>query len=302
MPASPTVQNAFSVNVEDWYQVEAFAGSVPRQQWELLTSRVEANLSRLLDLLEKHSVRATFFVLGWIADRHPALVQRIAIKGHEIASLGYGRVSVNAQTPSEFRDDLICSKALLEELVGQEVCGYRAPSFSIGMKTPWAHAIIAECGFRYSSSVYPMQRGTRGVPDSPRFSYRILPNMVEVPVSLIRLFGHSFPGPGGGYFRLYPYRFTRWAMNRLNHQESAAAVFYFHLWEIDPEQPKLQNAPMPTRIKHNLNLEKTLQRIESLLGEFRWGRIDDTFAEEIFGQRRSTGLLLSERALHPDCD
>ena len=286
MPASASVQNAFSVNVEDWYQVEAFAQSVPREQWELLSSRVEANLDRLLALLNKHRVHATFFVLGWVADRHPAVVQRIAAQGHEIASLGYGRLSVSKQTPDEFRDDLICSKALLEDLTGTEVIGYRAPSFSIDARTPWAHSIIAECGYRYSSSVYPMQRGPNGIANAPRFSHRILPNIVEIPVSLIKLFGHSLPGPGGGYFRLYPYSLTRWAMNRLNQQESAAAVYYCQLWEIDPEQPTVNHAPLQTRARHSLNLGRTLQRIDALLGEFRWGRIDDTFAEEIFGMAR----------------
>ncbi len=292
MFAEPSVQNAFSVDVEDWYQVEAFAGSIPRRQWELLSSRVESNLSRLLDLLAQHRVSATFFILGWIADRHPGLVRRIAAAGHEIASHGYGRITVNKQTAAEFRDDLICSKAILEELTGQEVIGYRAPSFSLGLSTPWAHAIIGECGYLYSSSVFPVQHGPYGVPNSPRFPYRIQPNVVEIPVSSIRLFGYSLPGPGGGFFRLYPYALSRWAMQRLNRDEGASALYYCRLWEIDPEQPKATDTPLHSRTRHYLNLGKTLHRIEQLLKEFRWGRIDDIFAHEIFGGSQSvTGAV-----------
>ncbi len=288
MPASPTIRNAFSINVEDWFQGTGFTDAIPLDQWDLLSSRVETNLIPMLELLAKHQAHATFFVLGWIADRHPSVIRRIAAGGHEVASLGYGRLRVDSQTPAEFRDDLICSKALLEDLTGHEVYGYRAPSFSIGIKTPWAHSIIAESGYRYSSSVYPIQRGIGGVADSPRFSYRALPNLLEIPVSLIRLFGHSLPGPGGGFFRLYPYRLTRWAMNRLNHQETAAAVYYCQLWEIDPEQPKLNHASLPIRAMHNLNLGTTMQKIDLMLGEFRWGRIDDIFADELFGTNRSS--------------
>jgi polysaccharide deacetylase family protein (PEP-CTERM system associated) len=273
--------------VEDWFQVEAFARTIPRQQWDVLSSRVEINLNRLLDSLAEHRVSATFFVLGWIADRHPALVRRIAEAGHEIASHGYGRIRAHQQSAAQFRDDLICSKAVLEELTGQAIIGYRAPGFSLGLATPWAHAIIGECGYRYSSSVRPGPHGAFGVPNSPRFPYRIQPTVVEIPVSSIQILGRTLPGPGGGYFRLYPYRLSHWALQHLNHHEGASAVYYCHLWEIDPEQPKAQSAPLYDRLLHALNLNKTHARIKRLLTDFQWGRIDDTFADDIFGTARS---------------
>jgi polysaccharide deacetylase family protein (PEP-CTERM system associated) len=192
------------------------------------------------------SVRLFLFLAGSLT----AILHWFAELPLPVMKLQATATDVNNQTAAEFRDDLICSKAILEELTGQEVIGYRAPSFSLGLSTPWAHAIIGECGYLYSSSVFPVQHGPYGVPNSPRFPYRIQPNVVEIPVSSIRLFGYSLPGPGGGFFRLYPYALSRWAMQRLNRDEGASALYYCRLWEIDPEQPKAPDAPLHSRTRH----------------------------------------------------
>lgn len=283
MTTGPALQNAFSVNVEDWFQGEVFARAIPREQWDQLSSRVLGNVLRLLDLLAKRRVSATFFVLGWIADRHPAMVRSIAEAGHEIASLGYSRVQAPRQTPVEFRDDLICAKALLEDLTGRAVNGYRAPDFSVGLSTPWAHAIMAECGYRYSSSVYPIRYESQGVPNSPRFPYRPHQAVLEIPLSTVRIGSHTCATPSGDSFRLYPYRLTQWALARLNQDEGAAAIFHCRPWEIDADQPRVRELPRRGRIRHYFGRARTLDRLDHLLGDFKWGRIDDTYAGDIFG-------------------
>lgn len=271
------VTNALSIDVEDYFQVSAFAPVVDRARWDDMPCRVERNVGRLLDLLAASGNRATFFTLGWIAERYPALVRRIGDAGHEIASHGYGHQRATDQTPDEFLADIRCAKTLLEDIGGRPVQGYRAPSFSISRANSWAFDCIAAAGYRYSSSVYPIRHDHYGMPDAPRFAYTARPGLIELPLSTTRLFGRNFPAAGGGYFRLLPYRYTRWSIARLNRVEHRPAVFYMHPWEIDPEQPRIANAGAKAKLRHYLNLTRTEARLGRLLADFRWDRVDRTF-------------------------
>jgi polysaccharide deacetylase family protein (PEP-CTERM system associated) len=271
--------NALTIDVEDYFQVSAFAAHIRRSDWETLPCRVERNVDLILGLLARHDARATFFTLGWIAERYPALVRRIVDGGHELASHGYGHLRASEQTPAEFRRDITLSKTLLEQLGGQAVRGYRAPSFSIAAGNLWALDSLQEAGYRYSSSIYPIRHDHYGMPDAPRFAWR--PNgeqgLLELPVSTVRLLGRNLPAGGGGYFRLLPYAASRWALRRINSRDGQAGIFYFHPWELDPGQPRQRGIGMKTRLRHYLNLHRMEARINRLLGDFRWGRIDDIF-------------------------
>jgi polysaccharide deacetylase family protein (PEP-CTERM system associated) len=279
--------NAFSIDVEDWFHVSAFESVVDRAEWDRLPSRVERNVRALLDLLAAHEVRATFFTLGWVAERHPALVRAMAAGGHEVASHGHAHRRVGQLDRAGFREDVIRSKAVLEDLSGARVAGFRAPSFSIGDHTPWAFDVLAEAGLRYSSSVYPVKRDLYGSPHAPRFPYRPHPAIVEIPPSSVRLFGRNLPAAGGGFFRLLPYRLSAWSIARINRVDRQPAIFYCHPWEIDPDQPRVAAAPLKSRLRHYCNLRATLPRLERLLGDGDWDRVDRVFAAQIAGQSTS---------------
>jgi polysaccharide deacetylase family protein (PEP-CTERM system associated) len=277
--ATATV-NAFSIDVEDWFQVAAFEGSIARENWDTLPCRVERNIDALLGLLEARGVKATFFTLGWVAERYPQVVRGIAAAGHEVASHGYGHQRAFQLTPQAFREDGKRAKDLLETLAGSAVLGYRAPSFSIGPGTPWAFDALEELGFVYSSSVYPVQHDLYGAPDAPRFAHAIRPGLLEIPPSTVRLFGRNLPASGGGFFRLLPYPVSRWCLRRVNRIDRQPSIFYCHPWEIDPQQPRVAGAPMRSRLRHYLNLSATLRRLDRLLTDLRWDRVDRVFAEQ----------------------
>ena len=276
--APSSIANAMTVDVEDYFQVSAFEGAVDRGEWDQLQCRVEQNTDNILELFDWHEVKATFFMLGWVAERYPALVRRIVDSGHELASHGYSHVRVTQQSPQAFSEDVIKTKKLLEDLAGCEVQGYRAASYSIVNETLWAHDLLQDAGYRYSSSVYPIHHDLYGIPDAPRFVYRHKQGgLLEVPVTTLSLFKQNLPCGGGGYFRLLPYRVSRWAMKHVNTKDGESCVFYFHPWEIDPEQPRQAGISRKTRFRHYLNLRHMKSRVERLLGDFSWDRMDNIF-------------------------
>lgn len=264
---------AMTIDVEDYFQVEAFASIIDRSEWERLEPRVEANTQRLLDILDEAGARATFFTLGWIARRHPGLIRRIVADGHELASHGLDHRRVDRNSAAAFRADTRGSKQMLEDIAGVAISGYRAPTFSIGRTTPWAHQILAEEGYRYSSSVYPVRHDLYGSPEAPRHAFSPVPGLVEIPLTAVRLLCRNIPASGGGYFRLFPYRLSDWLLRRAR-QQGALPVFYLHPWEIDPGQPRPPRAPWRSRARHYLNLERTEARLRRLLAGFAWTRLD----------------------------
>ncbi len=277
MPSSPDcpIVNAMTVDVEDYFQVSAFASVVSRDRWTEYESRVAANTDRLLGIFTEFGVHATFFVLGWVAERDPGLVRRIAAAGHEIASHGYGHHLVYDQRPEEFREDVRRAKSLLEAASGQTVCGYRAPSFSITERSLWALDVLIEEGFAWDASIFPIRHDRYGIPSAPRCPYAAhhsvgAGTLLEVPASTIRLLGTNVPIAGGGYFRLFPYGWTRWAMSRVNSIERRPVVFYVHPWEIDADQPRFE-APRISRWRHYAHLAHTERRLNRLLSDFRFG-------------------------------
>jgi polysaccharide deacetylase family protein (PEP-CTERM system associated) len=274
---SGPIVNAMTVDVEDYFQVSAFEGRIARADWERLPSRVEANTERVMQALAEHGVRGTFFVLGWIAERHPGLVRRIAAAGHEVASHGYAHVRVTRQSPEEFRADITRTRQILEDLTGAQVKGYRAASFSIGAGNLWAAEVIAETGHRYSSSIYPVHHDLYGMPEAPRFPFRHPCGLLEVPVTTVSVLGQNLPAGGGGYFRLLPYGLYRRCLERVNRREGRAGLFYFHPWEMDPEQPRQAGVSLRTRVRHYTNLGRMQGKLRRLLGDFRWGRMDEVF-------------------------
>ena len=276
-PPAIGLTNALTVDVEDYFQVSALAPHFDRGTWDAQPCRVERNVQRLLALFNETGARATFFTLGWIAERYPQLVRDIVAGGHELASHGYGHQRASEQSRDVFADDVRRAKALLEDLGGQPVQGYRAPSFSIGMGNLWAFDVLLEAGYRYSSSVYPVQHDHYGMPDAPRFPYESRPGLLEIPITTTRLLGRNLPAGGGGYFRLAPYEVSRWALRRVNELDQRPAIFYFHPWEIDPDQPRVHEASLKTRFRHYVNLHKTESRLGQLLRDFRWGRVDEVF-------------------------
>jgi polysaccharide deacetylase family protein (PEP-CTERM system associated) len=286
--------NALSVDVEDWFQVGAFERTIARDDWDGLAHRVERNSDAVLALLNDAGVKATFFTLGWVAERYPALMRRIALGGHEVASHGYDHRRVFTFTPDAFRADLRKARALIEDASGCGVTGYRAPSFSIDTRTPWAHAILAEEGYAYSSSVAPVRHDHYGWPDSPRFAWAPVTGsgMIELPVTTAKYMGRTLAAGGGGFFRLLPYGFSRWAIRQVNHQDQRPAIIYFHPWEIDPDQPRVADAPLRSRLRHYTNLSKMAAKLSRLTGDFAWGRVDALVAQEaarIAPQREMAG-------------
>jgi polysaccharide deacetylase family protein (PEP-CTERM system associated) len=272
------VLNAMTVDVEDYFQVEALSSAVPRKDWDAMPSRVERNTDRLLELFARSRVKATFFVLGWIAERHPAMIRRIVASGHELASHGVQHDRADRQTRDEFRADAGRSKKMLEDLGGVAVKGYRAATFSIGSSNLWTHDVLAEEGFTYSSSIYPIAHDLYGMPDAPRAPFFAgEKGLLEVPLTTLRLFGRNWPASGGGYFRLLPYAVSRWSLGRVNAREGRAAVFYLHPWEIDPGQPRVPGLSLKSGLRHYLNLARMERRLERLLGDFAWGAMDEVF-------------------------
>ena len=271
-----------TVDVEDYFQVQAFASCIKRETWESLPSHVEANTHRLLDQFARHDVKATFFTLGWIAERFPNLVRDVVGGGHELASHGFGHQLVHELSPMQFRDDLLRAKGVLEEIGGKEVKGYRAPTFSIGPHTPWAFEILAETGHRYSSSVYPVKHDLYGAPDSPRAPYRPVSGaLLELPMTTLKLGRKNVPIAGGGYFRLTPYWLYRRALARFNRLEERPGIFYIHPWEIDANQPRVSGAARLSQFRHHVNISAVPRRLDRLLADFVWGRMDEVFATEL---------------------
>jgi polysaccharide deacetylase family protein (PEP-CTERM system associated) len=272
-PHADGVLNALTIDVEDYFHVSVFDGVVPRPRWETLESRVCRNTDRLLEILDEECVKGTFFVLGWVADRFPSLVERIAAARHEIASHGYGHRLVYDQTPHKFREDVRRAKAILEAAAGQPVLGYRAPSYSVTPRSLWALDILIEEGYSYDASIFPIHHDRYGIPVSPRHPYRLsrgTGSLIEAPASTIQVGPLNLPIGGGGYFRILPYFWTRWGIRRVNRVEGRPAIFYLHPWEIDPEQPRLPARGL-SRFRHYRNLDKTEARLRQLLRDFRFG-------------------------------
>lgn len=282
-PAVPrAIVNAMSVDVEDYFQVSAFAPHIRRSTWDTTPMRVEANVDNILDMFERHNVKATFFTLGWVAERLPGMVRRIVAGGHELASHGWEHTRVSAQQPEIFRDDITRTRSLLEDIGAVSVHGYRAASYSIGNDTPWAHDVLADAGYRYSSSIVPVKHDHYGTPDASRFPFAAAAGRItEIPVTTVNLAGRNINCGGGGWFRLFPYGFSRWALRRINQRENQSGLFYFHPWEIDPQQPRPQGLTVRTRFRHYLNLSRMECRLECLLKDFNWDRMDRVFSEVI---------------------
>jgi peptidoglycan-N-acetylglucosamine deacetylase len=276
------MKNALSVDVEDWFQVGAFETVIARDAWETLPRRVEENTDAVLALFDEAGVKATFFTLGWIAERHPALIRRIAAAGHEIASHGWDHKRVFTMSEAEFRADLERARAAIEHASGQKLKGYRAPSFSVDARTPWAHPVLAEQGYAYSSSVAPVRHDHYGWRDSPRFAWRPVAgsDLIELPVTTVELAGRRFAAGGGGFFRLLPYALSNWAIGRVNGADQRPAIFYFHPWDIDAGQPRVANAPLKSKLRHYTNLSVMRPKLLKLLRAHAWGRTDEVAAAE----------------------
>jgi polysaccharide deacetylase family protein (PEP-CTERM system associated) len=280
--ADGAIVNAMTIDVEDYFHVSVFDGVVPRHEWDGLESRVCANTDRILEIFDERQVRATFFILGWVAERFPDLVRRIAWAGHEIASHGYAHRLVYDQTPAAFREDVRRAKALLESTAGVPVLGFRAPSYSITPRSLWALDVLIEEGYTYDTSIFPIHHDRYGIPLSARHPYwihRAAGSILEIPGSTLRWNGMNMPIGGGGYFRLLPYAWTRWGMSQLNREEQRPAVFYLHPWEIDPDQPRLRTSTLG-RLRHYGQLAQTEQRLRRLLSEFSFGPLCSTFIAE----------------------
>ena len=275
--AQAPIINALTIDVEDYFQVSAFAAHIARVSWNTRECRVERNVGRILEMLSSKQTKATFFTLGWIAERYPALVRRIVQEGHELASHGYGHERAGDLTEESFFEDIQRAKSILEDISGVEVRGYRAPSFSIGAGNLWAFDALLRAGYRYSSSIYPIRHDHYGMPDSPRHAYQVRPGLLEVPITTLRLFNRNFPSSGGGYFRLLPYGLSRWMLNRVNSSERQSGIFYFHPWEIDPEQPRIPGISSKTRFRHYVNIGRMEDRLKQLLSDFKWDRMDRIF-------------------------
>lgn len=309
-----TITNLLTIDVEDYFHVSAFEAVSPPETWERCEFRVDRNTEKVLAILAEYDVRATFFVLGWVARRFPDLVKRIARGGHEIASHGFGHRRVSTQSRAEFRDDIRQSKALLEDLTARAVVGYRAPSYSIGMNSLWAYDELLAAGYLYDSSVFPVKHDFYGIPDWPRFPFYVIRGdrgewapeasraetatrksacrMLEIPITTLNLFDRNLPIAGGGYFRLFPYGVTRWGLRRINRQEGRPFVFYLHPWELDPEQPRMVGASRKSRLRHYLNLEKTEGRFRKLVNDFSFcpiqSALDSLLMDEELGSKAKT--------------
>jgi polysaccharide deacetylase family protein (PEP-CTERM system associated) len=275
----PSVRHAMTVDVEDYYHVSAFAKVIAPQDWERWPSTVERNTQRLLDLFDETRIKATFFILGWVAERYPQLVREIHARGHELASHGYSHQLVYKQTPDVFRAETARSKQLLEDIAQTPIVGYRAASYSITRESLWAIDILIELGFQWDSSIFPVYHDRYGIPDSPTQPYRIRSNggdLLEFPLTTAKLLGYCMPAAGGGYFRLYPYALSRWLFNKATGDNKTPAIFYLHPWEIDELQPRVPGASLFSRFRHYNNLARCLPRLKKLLAEFPFGTVSDS--------------------------
>ena len=268
--------NGLSVDVEDWFQVGAFEDVIARDDWDGLTDRVERNVDDILEMFSAAEVKATFFTLGWVAKRHPAMLRRIAEAGHELASHGWDHARVYTMDRARFAEDIRKAKAEIEDASGFAVTGYRAPSFSIDHRTPWAYLELAEQGYIYSSSVAPIAHDHYGWREAPRFAFKPMPwvDLIELPVTTAEFAGKRLAAGGGGFFRVLPYGFSRWAIRQVNRREGRPAVFYFHPWEIDPGQPRVDGAPLKSRLRHYTKLDTMADKLRQLVQDFTWGRMD----------------------------
>lgn len=274
-----SITNALTIDVEDYFQVSAFAPHIARSEWNTRECRVERNIDGILEMLARHDTKATFFTLGWIAERYPQLVRQIVKEGHELASHGYGHERATDQTEEAFFADIQLAKIVLEDLADSEINGYRAPSFSIGTGNLWAFDCLARAGYRYSSSIYPIRHDHYGMPDSPRFAYEVRPGLMEIPITTLRVLNRNFPSSGGGYFRLLPYALSRWMLCRVNGHDREPGIFYFHPWEIDTGQPRIAGISSKTRFRHYVNIDRMEGRVNQLLRDFKWGRMDQIFLD-----------------------
>ncbi len=276
------IVNAMSVDVEDYFQVSAFADQITRDDWDAHDCRVERNTDAILQMFADHDVKATFFTLGWVAERYPQMIRRMVDGGHELASHGYEHTRVYLQTREEFQADVHKTKGILEETGGCAITGYRAASFSIDERTPWAFDVLAREGHGYSSSIYPINHDLYGMPSAPRFAF--MPSkdhdLLEIPVTTVMLGQKKVPCGGGGYFRLLPYSYSRWAMRRVNRRDGEACMFYFHPWEIDPGQPRVPGASAKSRFRHYTNLGRMEARLRRVLNDFDWDRVDRVFLQK----------------------
>lgn len=277
MSSAAPITNALTIDVEDYFQVSAFAPHIARFEWSTRECRVERNVNAILEMLASHGTKATFFTPGWIAERYPQLVRQIVKEGHELASHGYGHERASDQTEAAFFADIHLAKIVLEDLADGEVNGYRAPSFSIGTGNLWAFDCLVRAGYRYSSSIYPIRHDHYGMPDSPRFAHEVRPGLVEIPITTLRMLNRNLPSSGGGYFRLLPYSVSRWMLGRVNGHDHEAGVFYFHPWEIDTGQPRIAGIGSKTRFRHYVNIGRMTGRLNRLLDDFEWGRMDHVF-------------------------
>lgn len=276
------LRNAMTIDVEDYFQVSAFEHHIARESWDRLPCRVERNVDVLLGMLAEHDTHATFFTLGWVAERYPRLVRRIVEQGHELASHGYAHRRASDQSLTEFAEDIGSAKKLLEDIGGCEVKGYRAPSFSIGADNLWALECLRSQGYQYSSSIYPVARDHYGMPEAPRFAYRpeAGKGLLEVPPTTVRVLNRNLPASGGGFFRLFPYSISRRMIEHVNRVDGQPAVFYLHPWEIDPGQPRQRGVGVKTQVRHYLNLHRTESRLHRLLADFSWDRMDNIFLKD----------------------
>lgn len=273
------ITNAMTVDVEDYFQVSAFEKHICKSQWDNLQHRVKDNTFRILDIFAQHHVKATFFTLGWVAERYPEIVKRIVSEGHELASHGYEHIRVSEQTPDQFRADIRKSKQILEDIGGQTIVGYRAASYSIGANNLWALQVLEDEGHLYSSSIYPVKHDLYGMPSAPRFMFHPenTSSLLEIPITTLNILNKNIPCGGGGFFRLYPYVLSKMAYKYLNAVENQPGIFYFHPWEIDPDQPRQQNLPLKSRFRHYLNLNRVENRLNNLLNDFAWDTMQNVF-------------------------
>jgi len=280
-PVSDQIPNALTVDVEDYFQVSAFDNYIARSDWDSIPSRVESRTDLILSMFDEASVKGTFFTLGWIAKRFPDMIRRICDQGHEIASHGWEHTRLTFMKPEQFKEDVSRTKALLEDISGRPVLGYRAPSYSIGRDNDWAHDVLGETGHVYSSSIAPINHDLYGIPDAPRFAHhRGAAQLLEIPISTVAIVNKNWPCGGGGWFRLYPYWLFKRAFEKINTFDKQSGIFYIHPWEFDPDQPRLSGLDRKTTFRHYQNLGKTESRMHQLLKDFRWQRMDETFVAE----------------------
>jgi polysaccharide deacetylase family protein (PEP-CTERM system associated) len=290
-----TITHAMTIDVEDYYHVSAFGKVISPDQWDQWPSRVVNNTEKLLSLFDRKNIKATFFVLGWVAERHPELIQKIHQQGHEIASHGYSHQLIYKQTPEVFREETAKSKQILEDLIQTPVTGYRAASYSITRQSLWALDILGDLGFTWDSSIFPVHHDRYGIPDSPREPYKIITtnghSITEFPLTTAKVFGQSVPAAGGGYFRQYPYQLSRWLFDRASLKQTRPQMFYLHPWEIDPEQPKIPDAGWLSNFRHYTNLHRCEARLEQLLDDFNFSSVSNSLSQTTLSTTKELNQL-----------